>query len=192
MRTSCIDRNKSNQKICSLQKSEIYCNHLFVNANPFEVICCLNSHLEVQEHKRHGKPDCQRRLRQRIHWSTSAFCMSVDTSSPFSFIREGTHFFVYLFWPMYLWNPFLLFSTSLAKFSSICTLVFLIPSLHVWMVFLCSSQATDPCFHCLYFLLLFPQFYEQVVAQPCQFPASSACFLILRAGELSLVSEMHP
>jgi len=80
--------------------------------------------------------------------SISAFSKSVVVISPFSFIREGTLSLAFLFWPMNLLNPYLLFFTSLPKFSSISVLSCLIPSLHIWIASLYSFQAIHPCFHC--------------------------------------------
>jgi len=54
---------------------------------------------------------------------------------------------------MYLKKPFLLFFTSLTKFSSIYALTFLILSLHIQTTALNSSQDTHPCFHFLYISL---------------------------------------
>ena len=82
--------------------------------------------------------------------SASAFSMSEEVSSPFSFFRGGTLSFVCLFCPMYLKSPFLFFQ-SLTKFNYICALAFLTPSLYVWTSFLYNSQATHPQFHCSYF-----------------------------------------
>ena len=73
--------------------------------------------------------------------------------------------------------------TFLNKF---CALAFLIPSLHIQLAFLYSFQVTHPYFHCLYISFLFPQSNQQVLAQPCWFPAPSAGFLTLEVLELSL------
>ena len=107
--------------------------------------------------------------------------MSEEASSPFAFIREGTLSFANLFCPVYLQN--LLFSTFFTKFNSICAGAFLTPS-HIRTAALLCSQATHPHFHYFYFSSLFPQPDQQVLAQPCWFPASSVSFLILGDGEL--------
>lgn len=57
--------------------------------------------------------------------SISAFSMSAI--SLFSLI-----YLVFLFWPVYLQNPLLLFFVFLFKFSYICSLVYLVPSLHIY------------------------------------------------------------
>lgn len=54
--------------------------------------------------------------------STSPFFVSVDASSPFSFVRRDTLSSNFLFWWSYLWYP-LLFFIFLTKFTSICSLL---------------------------------------------------------------------
>lgn len=73
--------------------------------------------------------------------------MSVVTGS-LSFVRGSMLSLVFLLWSMYMYRPFLLFFASLSVFSSIHALPFLLPSLHIWTVFLYSSWGTWPCFHC--------------------------------------------
>ncbi|KAK4827897.1 hypothetical protein QYF61_022320 [Mycteria americana] len=65
--------------------------------------------------------------------STSVFSSSIVTSLPVLLITK----------------PLLLFFASLAKFSSICALAFLTPSLHKPAASVYFSQHTCPCFHCL-------------------------------------------
>jgi len=117
--------------------------------------------------------------------STLAFSMSEEASSLSSFIRGGKLSLVLLLLPTYLQNPSLLFFTSLATFSSICALAFLILS-HVQTTSLHSSQATQPCLHFLFLSLFSPQFKLQVLAQPCQshgnqkytYPLKSICYAL--------------
>ena len=59
------------------------------------------------------------------------------------------------FYPVYLKKPYLLFFTSLTKFTFTCALTFLIPSLHVQTASLFSSQATHSCIYCQYFFFFF-------------------------------------
>ena len=80
--------------------------------------------------------------------NTSAFSIPAVASSLFPFIRGGTLSLAFLFRPIYLQNPFLLFFASLVKFGSICALSFPNPSVHIWTSSLYSFQATRPCFHC--------------------------------------------
>ena len=108
-----------------------------------------------------------------------------EFSSLSSFIRGGKLSLVLLLLPTYLQNPSLLFFTSLATFSSICALAFLILS-HVQTTSLHSSQATQPCLHFLFLSLFSPQFKLQVLAQPCQshgnqkytYPLKSICYAL--------------
>lgn len=50
-------------------------------------------------YKRHGKPDYQWKLRQKL---ASTFSMVVVASSTFSFVREGVLCLAFLFWLIYL------------------------------------------------------------------------------------------
>lgn len=74
-------------------------------------------------------------------------------------------------------------STSL---NESCRLAFLIPSLHIQLAFLYSSQVIDMLLLPAYFLLS-PQPNQQALAQPSWFPTSSAWFLTLGVLELSLL-----
>jgi len=120
------------------------------------IVCTFNSHQEFQRYEVQGcekyeNPACPWRLTEtKNSLSTPVFSISVVASSHFSFIREGMLSLACIFWPMYVQSPFLLFLTSLAKFSSICALAFTIPSLHVQTASLCSFQVTHAYFHCLY------------------------------------------
>jgi len=76
-----------------------------------------------------------------VHWSQFSLLI----------YQGGTLSFDYLFWPVYLQNPFLIVFISISMFIFICTLAFLSPSLYVWSASLYSSQATHSCFHFLYF-----------------------------------------
>lgn len=93
-----------------------------------------------------------------------AECLSLlhVTSSP-ALLRGGVkHNFYLLFFVLdfsfILTNvpveALLAFVTSLAKSSSCWASPLLIPTLHVWAVFLYSSQDTCPWFHCMHFLLV--------------------------------------
>ena len=71
------------------------------------------------------------------------FSISVTAGSPFSFTKGCTPSLACLFWPEYRQNPFMLFLITLTKFSSICALTFLMPSLQVWTAFLYFSYVTQ-------------------------------------------------
>jgi len=133
--------------------------------------------LEIQEHERCGKPDCQWKLRQKNSLSTSAFSMSAEASSSFSFIRGSMTPLAFLFWLMYLRILFLLFFTPLSKFSSILGFPDLISScLHSIPSFFPGHPS----------LLPLPARFPlnlAVLAQPCWFPASSAWFPMLEDGD---------
>ena len=86
--------------------------------------------------------------------STSALLVFIFPIFPFTFFRGNALALACLFWLMFLKNRFLLLFTSPIKSSSICALTFLIPSLHIQVACMYSSQASHPCFHCLYISLL--------------------------------------
>ena len=114
----------------------------------------------------------------RIVFSTSAFCGSGKfvTNSLVLFTRVGTFSLIFLIWSTYLWKPFLSGFASFAKFSSNCTLAFLIPSLRIQGVSLYSPEDTHPWFHCLCSIVtLYSD--QEVLTQPCWSPAFLARFL---------------
>ncbi|KAK4827891.1 hypothetical protein QYF61_022314 [Mycteria americana] len=90
-------------------------------------LSCGTSTPEVWEERLPVKTEAKKLL------STSAFSSSIVTSLPVLLITK----------------PLLLFFASLAKFSSICALAFLTPSLHNRAGSVYFSQHTCPCFHCL-------------------------------------------
>lgn len=122
----------------------------------WEGLCSPSPCLEVQGLKRCENSDCQ--------WKQGKINCWVPQLSPcflsLNFLayllagkgREGmwvAHTFFSLFLPMHLWKLILWFFTSPAKFSSRCSPAFLIPSLHIWVLSLDSSQNACPCFHYL-------------------------------------------
>ena len=96
--------------------------------------------------------------------STSAFSMYEEDSASFSFIRGSTLSFAFLFCPVHLKNPFLLFFTSLAKFNSIYTLTFLTPSLHTRQQPYILSRTPILTFT----TCIFPFFPSSLPEGPCQ------------------------
>ncbi|KAK4828014.1 hypothetical protein QYF61_022791, partial [Mycteria americana] len=85
-------------------------------------------------------------------------------------------------------KPFLLFSASLAKFSSNCTLAFPTPSLHKQAASLYSSQVTCPCFHCLHagFFPSLPDFLHLGPESSCALWKASLKICQLCSAPLSL------
>jgi len=131
--------------------------------------------LEGQGHERHGMSDCHWSLRQRAHWLPQ---LSPCLLKPFlpSHLAEEVH------------SPLSLLIGVSKETSSveslviflipwyvqfICTLAFLIPSLHIQTASLYTSRAFHPSFHCLCISFL-TQFDQQVLIQPCHFPTCSA------------------
>lgn len=115
------------------------------------------------------------RTEEKNSLSTSTFSISVVSSSTFSLFWGGTLYLAGLFWPMHLYNSFL-FLTSLIEFipNSISACLDSIPVFFPGDTYLLLLPV---------FSLLFPQFDQQVLAKQCQFPASPACFFILRDRE---------
>lgn len=87
--------------------------------------------------------------------STLAFCLSAVAAFSLLVYQRRYTLFGLSFGLIYLYNPFLSFFTSLAKSSSISTLIFLISALHVPIALLYSSQAIHPQFHCLFISFVF-------------------------------------
>lgn len=115
------------------------------------VFCTPDPYLQVQGHERHEKPSCQQRLRQRTHWALQpSVCCSLLSLLIY---QRGTHFSLSLLANVPIETLFVIFQFS-SKFSSTkfsYTLAFLITPLYAHTASQYSSQATPPCFHCLYF-----------------------------------------
>lgn len=77
-----------------------------------------------------GKRDCLWKLRQK-NCGVPQYSLWQQTLNLLSFLLEGPFYLVLLFWPVYLQKPSLFFM-SLVTLSYRCTLVFLIPFLHIW------------------------------------------------------------
>jgi len=120
-------------------------------------------------------------------FSTSAFSSSVEASSPFKFLKR-----VHPFWPV-----------SSGQLPVECLIVFHIPC-HVQFYLRLgfpdpTSASLDgvpvlfsgdtPLFPELIHTFLRPQCSQQVLAEPCPFPISSAHFLIQRDGDLLCFQE---
>lgn len=83
-------------------------------------------------------------------------------------IRGGTLSLACIFWPLFLWNPFLLFIESLAMLSPSCALTFLIPfGQHACTLLPRSGvSASTACT-----LSSYTSGWPAVLAQPWWFPA---------------------
>lgn len=78
---------------------------------------------------------------------------------------------------IYLYNPFLLFFAPLASLSFTCAYFFLIPSLHIQAASPYSSQASCPCFQCLWISFLYLSFTSRSSLSHASFLTSVFAFL---------------
>ena len=119
--------------------------------------------------------------------STAVFSMTKEASSSFSLIRGNTLSFACLFCTVSLKNPFWLFFTSSYQLQFHLHLGFpdSIPA-HLDSIsrFFSGHPSPLPPLFLFLFFFFFTQPDQQVLAQPCWFPASSVSFLILGDGEL--------
>ena len=147
----------------------------------WEGFCSLGPCNEVQGHDRHGRPDCQWRPRPELsqcvlkpvllsNLSEGVLCLSL-------LINLSKKSLLVIFHNP-CQNQFHL-CLDFPDLSAAC--------LNSISVFFSSHPPLLPL--SVHFLL-FPQFKLQVLAQPCQFPASSARFLILDDGELSSLQKI--
>lgn len=103
-------------------------------------------YLEVHKFQRCG--DHWSKLKQK-NWSVpQPFSMKVVTSSAVLFVRRVLVFNKnFIFCPIHLQKPLLLFFASPAKFNSTSALAFMIPFIHIQATFLHSPEDTCSKFH---------------------------------------------
>jgi len=170
--------------------------HRPVHIQPHQVVSDLlctyssSSHVNIQKHERHGNPDWQWRLRQRIYWIPQpSLCslkpvlpshlsggytilwLSLLTSIPAESLLDSFHINFHVHFHLYLGFP---------EPISVCLVS--IPLLFPGHSFLLPFSVL---------FLLFLQFDQQVLAQPCWYSASSDWFHMKGKGALVL-SEMCP
>jgi len=96
---------------------------------------------------------------------------------------------VFFFWPMYLQNPFLIFFCISCQVQ-FCDVTFLIPSMPIQITFLCSSQATDSCFHCQCISFLHLILTSSTLLSHANFLPSLLVFFLIENRELLLSKKL--